>query len=252
MANEITPLFGGSSVELTGAKIASKLQESAGLDPRGGVGDSVYLNFSGKIGRYSIGTAGRDTDEDEWWVVNIASFEDGHVCWKGGRPAAARMANIFTDPPVATPSPEELGPFSRSDGEGWYQAKSVTLRSVHTGEQGYFRINSKSGVSVVAELQRAIVERAEAGMSCWPVITLGVASFTAQGKKNFKPVITPICWLDDDDIVALGVDGADPDSAVEYIETAMENTTRRSSKVSAQPDGDEPGAPSPRRERRRL
>lgn len=245
MANEVTPLFKGGTSVVSGANLAQRMAESAQNDPRGGSGDSLYLNFSGKLGRYTIGPNNRRVEADEMWVINIASFEDGWVCWKASRPAAQRMSNIFTGVPIPAPDPEELGPFDTRNGEGWHQAKAVTMKSLDNDEQGYFKINSKSGVSALAALQREIVERSQAGLACWPIVRLDNEEFKAQGYTNFKPVFHIDGWLNDENVVKL----ADPEADFDALLSA--------SGGSASTDGDddnedeEPPAAEQHRRRRR-
>lgn len=207
-STEVGPVFGGAVAMKGASALAVAMKESAVKDPRGSAGDSDYLNFSGKQGTYSIGSKQEKVDPDEMWVVNIASFEDGWICWKGGRPVATRLANI-SDANVPAPDMDEFGPFE-GDGDGWFQAKAFVLRSIDTEQQGYFKINSISGVSAFADLQKSIAEKAERGEAAWPVVCLDVEKFTAKGYKNFKPVFDIQGWLNDDQIeTALGAEEID-------------------------------------------
>ena len=129
-STEVGPVFGGAVAMKGSAALASAMKESAVKDPRGSAGDSDYLNFSAKQGTYSIGSKQEAIDPDEMWVVNIASFEAGWICWKGGRPVATRLSNI-SDTSVPAPDMDEFGPFD-GDGDGWFQAKAFILRSIDT------------------------------------------------------------------------------------------------------------------------
>lgn len=231
MTNEVG-FFGGKVDVASGADIANRISESAQNDPRGANGDSLFLNFSGKKGVYTIGPDNRRIDGDEIWAVNIGSFEDGWMCWKGGRPAAARMSNIFTGVPVPLPDMDELGPFDPTKGEGWFQAKAMTLKSCDNDEQGYFKINSKSGVSSFAQLQRDIAERAQNGAERWPLVRLQAETFESGGYKNEKPHFEIVGWLDDEGIIELA-NGADVTSLIGSDATGKEEeTTRRSRRRS--------------------
>lgn len=214
MANDVANVFGGQVSVVKGADLANKLADSSQKGARGGI-DGDYLNFSGKKGVYVIGKEQRQIQPDEIWAVNIASFEDGYVCWKGGSPAGIRMSNIFTGVPVSAPDPEEGGPFNTNNGEGWHTAKSMTLRSLDNDQQGYFRINSKSGVSAFADLQKEVAERSAGGMACWPLLKLEVGTFVAQGNKNALPVFNIVGWLNDEQIVTLAEPDVDYDALID-------------------------------------
>ena len=204
MANEVEKkqgVFGVKAGMVNTEVLKQALSNSASLDPRGAAADgSVFMNFSGKRGAYEIGVEKRDTDTDELWLINSAEFEDGWICWKGGRVMASRMVSMGQPVPVVDTN--EHGPFTK-DGDGWYQAKSLIARSLDNGEQVYFKINSKSGVSVFAGLQKEISQRIMAGRPYWPVVSFGKEKFSAQGYANFKPVITVDGWLADAQVMSL-------------------------------------------------
>lgn len=197
-------VFGGKVNVADVRALAQKAQVAAQNNPRGSAPNgSDYLNFSGKRGVFTIGQNDRKIDSDETWVVDVSSFEEGWICWKGGKPASTRLANIYSGVPVATPDMEELGPFDTKKGEGWFQAKSMILKSLDNDQQGYLKLNSVSGVSAMAELIGEFAERAAAGEPSWPVIHLDVEEFEAQGFKNFKPKFDIVGWLETDELLAI-------------------------------------------------
>lgn len=216
MSDLPTP-FGGKPISLRNNEgVANALAGSAANDPRGGAPDgSQYLNFSGKRGVYEFGPDKEDIPNDELWLVNVASFEDGWVCWKGGNTQAKRFANVFTDPPIPTPDFNEFGPFTK-DGDGWYQAKAFILKSLDEDRQAYFTNNSKSGVSAIARLQSEVADRLRTNQPYWPLVMLDKEAFSAQGYKNHKPVLNIYGWLDDQAVQTLAEnDDADVDDLIE-------------------------------------
>ncbi len=199
VSTEVKSVFGGKVGMLGVDKLKEALADSASKDPRGAAADgSDYMNFSGKRGVYEIGTEKRDTTPDELWLVNVPAFEDGWVCWKDNRSVANRLYPLGT--PVPGVDTTEHGPFTK-DGDGWFQAKSLTARSIDTGQQVYFKINSVSGVSVFASLQKEITDRLRTGQPYWPVIGFGKEKFQARGYTNFKPTITVDGWLNDEQVM---------------------------------------------------
>lgn len=202
MANEVEKagVFGNKVGMVNPDALKEAMAHSAQLDPRGAAADgSDYMNFSGKRGVYEIGKEKRDTTPDELWLVNVPSFEDGWICWKGGRVMANRLVPLGQ--PVPQVDQNEHGPFTK-DGDGWYTAKSMVIRSIDNGQQCYFKINSVSGVSVFASLQKEITQRLMSGQPYWPIISFGRESFTAQGYKNSKPIITVDGWLSDHQVIS--------------------------------------------------
>lgn len=217
MSNEIVNSPFGKPVALANAQaMADALSNSAAQGQIGSAPDgSVYLNFTGKRGVYEFGKDKADLDDSEVWLVNIASFEEGFVCWKGGKTIATRMANIYSGQHIAAPAHDEMGPFNTQQGEGWFPAKSMVIKSIEEDDrQGYWKINSKSGVAVFADLQAQVAERLRAGRACWPLVRLGKEKFEAQGQKNYKPKLDVYGWLSQDSVTELA---ADPDADIDAL-----------------------------------
>lgn len=215
-------IFGGTDLTDTDA-LKQQLAETADIGARGADGVS-YMSFSGKKGRYRIGTEGREPGEDEPFLVAVPLFKIGWICWKNGKPAAKRMAGL-RDPQIPEPDSDELGPFDK-EADGWYRARSMAARSMENGEEVEFTINSKSGVAAIADLHKQIREQMQSSDAIWPVIRFGSEEFESGGYKNDKPVIEIIKWLTVDQI-KLWTDDFDPMTLLE--------------------EGEEEKAPAPRR-----
>lgn len=214
MGNDVAKAspFGGKVTTVNTADLAKKAAEAAANNPRGGAAPdgSTYANFSGKRGRFEVGTgeSKRTIEGDEWWLLNVASFQEGWVCWQGGRPTAKRMANIYNEPPVPQPTVDEQNEVRQSgkDGDGWFAAKAWVMKSLDDGTQAYFLNNSVSGVSEMADMMKAFSERAQGGMPAWPIFQCQMEEFSAQGYKNFKPKFVIVGWLGDEQVAKLAQD----------------------------------------------
>lgn len=220
MANDdnlpTTNVFGGKVNVANVASLANRAKEAAQNNPRGGAPNgSDYMNFSGKRGMYTIGQDQRKIQPEELWVIDVTSFEEGWICWKGGKPVSTRLSNIYNGSPVLAPNGDEGGPFDTNKGEGWFQAKAMVLRSIDNGQQGYLKLNSVSGVSAMAELIGEFAERAEQGQPHWPVVGLDVEEFESQGFKNFKPKFVAYGWLDNEQLQEVA-DGGDISQFIEF------------------------------------
>lgn len=248
MANEVGTVFGGNVAMPKSSALAAALRDSSQRDPRGGgVDGAEYLNFSGKRGVYTVGSEGKEFDKDAMVVPNIAGFQDGWVCWKGGQPVATRLANISA-PAIATPNFDEFGPFDTKNGEGWFQAKATTFKDIDTGDQFYFKINSVSGVSALAGLLSMIAERAERSEAAWPVLKLGMEAFTSRGFKNYKPKFEVVGWLDDENVAKLF---GEEDYDLDDLFAASEGVSPEGGNDEEEEDAPAPAASS-RRQRRKL
>jgi hypothetical protein len=214
-------VFGGKVNVADVKSLAAKAAESAQNNPRGGAPNgSDYMNFSGKRGVFTIGQDNRKITDDELWVIDVGSFEEGWICWKGGKPSSTRLSNIYNGVPVQTPAGDEGGPFDSNKGEGWFQAKAWVMKSFDNNQQGYLKINSVSGVSAMAEVIGEFSERAAAGEAAWPVVRLDVEEFESQGFKNFKPVFDIVGWLETDELMAIANEEAELSEFIELPEVA--------------------------------
>ena len=214
---ELAPIFGTSLIDVgEGTALMKAMEETADEGSRGG--DVSFMSFSGKRGLYRIGVDGRAPGEDEPFLVAVPSFELGYICWKGGKPVSKRLAKI-TQPKIQEPDPEEYGPFKEKSGDGWYRARSITVRSLENDEQCYFSNNSKSGVANMSDLQREVLERMKAGQPCWPIVTFSMSEFKAQDQLNWKPDINIVHWVDTEAVEALADPDLDPMSLLADTET---------------------------------
>lgn len=196
--------------------LAQKAQQAASNNPRGGAPNgSDYMNFSGKRGILQIGQDKRQVNSDELWVVDVTSFEEGWVCWKGGQPAANRLSNIYTGVPVPQPDFNEFGPFDTNRGDGWFQAKAMVMKSLDNDQQGYFKINSVSGVSEMADLFGKFSQKAAAGLPAWPVVSVSSEPFTSNGFQNYKPIFNVQAWLSDEQLQSLATGDVDLDEILD-------------------------------------
>lgn len=224
---EVVALFGGSVVDIEKSEaLIAAMEDTA--DDGGRAGDVSYMNFSGKRGIYQIGVDKRAPGEAEPFLVAITAFELGWIAWKDGKPVSKRMASI-SKPKVQEPAADEGGPFNDKKGEGWHRARAITVRSMENGEQCYFANNSKSGVAVMSDLQRDVLDRMKSGQPCWPVVTFGMEEFESQGYKNFKPTLDVIAWLESEEVQKLADPEFDPMSLLEEEEEeeAPKPKTRR-------------------------
>lgn len=218
MADEDTQLpvaqgvFGGTLIDLDDPdRLIAAMEDTVDEGARGG--DVSYMSFSGKMGRIKIGVDGRGVEDGELFVVAPTMFSTGWICWKGGKPAAKRMAKLG-QPKIPEPDPDEFGPFT-SQKDGWSKARGIVMKSLQNEEQIEFTNNSKSGVSVMADLQRDVLDRLKAGQPCVPIMHIGMEEFEAQGNNNFKPVFDVKVWITPEQLNQMAEPDFDPLSLVD-------------------------------------
>lgn len=195
MATDLTKLGSGlgTGLRLTSTDAFAAIEKDAAETTVGGAPDgSLYASFSGKLGRYKVGTEGADLSDAELFILNIESFESGWICWKSGSPIAKRMSSIYSGT-VADPDMTEHGPFK--EGEGWSRIKALVAYSCDRDVALYFSTSSKSGLSEFSKLQLAAVTRYRSGQPFWPVFRFTREKFTSRGNTNYKPTFTVVGWL---------------------------------------------------------
>lgn len=184
--------FGGMKIVIRDeAALADELDKQAQDNPRKMEG-GLFINFSGKMGKYSIGQDKDEEDPDEYWLIDMSASSSGYICWKGGKPVEKLMAKVGS-PAIVPPEPDRNGPFNDRAGEGWYKARALVMHSIDRGLIGEFTNNSISGVSEMSKLQEESVDRLRAESPFWPVISLGKEPFGTQG--NWKPMFERHGWL---------------------------------------------------------
>lgn len=188
----------------TKAAVAA-LAETAQLGSTGSA-DGKYLSFSGKTGRYSLGREKEDIDPETIFIVEPLATVEGWTCWKGGTAVAKHEWSVFERgmKAVAAGNLADHGPYNERAGEGWVFMMGLGLIDPDDpGAPIKFTINSVSGRNVFSDLQRQIVaQHEETGELMLPLVGLGVEAFTAQGQKNFKPVIDIVGWASRDEVTA--------------------------------------------------
>ncbi len=201
MGTEVGSVFGGDVSVVDRDKFAARAKESTSAVPSSLPEGTLYMNFSGKKGTWTLGTKDgkRTIGEDERWVVNINTFQDGWQAWNNKK-SKKYMWNVFTGTPVPMPSDDDFGPFNKEKGDGWNVARGLTMKSVDNDVQGYCVVSSKSAVRVFSELLDEITERSTVGDARWPVCCLTSEEFESQGETNDKPVFNVIKWLSDEEI----------------------------------------------------
>jgi hypothetical protein len=235
MANEITNPFGGAVKPLDTKAMAARAKESANEAPQRG-GESEFLNFSGKKGVYSDFQDGKTVTPDEPFLLNVASFMDGWIAWKGGKPVAKLWYNIFTEQRIPEPDHDLHGPYNTAKGEGWQSQRGWQAKSLDNDRQIEFSNSSVSGKAEMGDMLKEVSRRMASGEPCWPVFVHDLEQFEAQGFKNYKPIFAVIGWLDDAALPELSGDGGyDLD---ELFADSVKRTG--SAAVTGAPEADEP------------
>jgi hypothetical protein len=189
MTNNVS-VFGGSVAMTDSKALLASMVNTAADDPR--AGDKQYLNFSGKRGLFAAGANKDNIQPDVKLAVNVSSFQNGWLCWKGGKPVEKLFVSA-SEPTPSCPPDGQHGPFDRAE-DGWMQAKMFMLKDIDSLTEYEFSTNSASGCNAVAGLATEIRNRLVDDEPCWPVIHLEAEEFTAQGYKNFKPVFVIEDW----------------------------------------------------------
>lgn len=204
-------MAGGAVAALDPSAQARALLESAQTGSTGS-GDVSYLSFSGKTGRYQLGRDKVAPDPDAVYIVDPDSFVEGWICWVNSAPKEKHEWSVYDRATAAIPASRltDHGPYAEGDGWDFLMGFSMLDADDPAGQQIKFTISSKSGRNVFADLNKEVAVRLPSGEPHVPVITLGAGTFTAQGKKNSKPVINYIGWVTPAEVMTfldMGEDG---------------------------------------------
>lgn len=195
---------------------AAALRDSAEDGATGGGGDRVFLSFSGKMGRYSIGRDKVEPDSETVYLVEPLAAIAGWTCWKGGKPVGKHSWSVYE--PNKTVHEDDLkdyGPYNERNGEGWAPMRGIGLLDLFDPDQQIeFSLNSISGRNEFRDLNVEIADMLEGDETLVPLVTLGMKPFEAQGSTNFKPVIKVEAWVSRSEVAAYL---ADEDATVDDL-----------------------------------
>lgn len=194
MSTELSKLRTMSLDEITARLSGVVEQHTNNLDQ--------FMNFDGRIGRYSVPSSGGGEPETypsgSKVLFNIFDSKNGFACWKGGK-VIDSIERVILEGEI---SPDELadhGPYSPepSDREGWTQYVTMLVKDSVTGTQYKLRLSSPSARDAFGKLMKEI--RDNIGVhditAETPVVQLGSEPFKAKGQKNYKPRMTIVEWV---------------------------------------------------------
>ena len=198
-------LFQGGAISMnTGkAKLAAALQQQKETAGQSALPDGeYYFTFSGKSGKFTYKEkegndfVTKEIPTDELFLVSPLHFQHGWMCWKERKVMGRMFASIFDEHPHLA-DPELHGPFRAGSGDGWSQARQMTMRSMLQPITGHLTLSSESGKRVIGDLQGQMAAQLEIGAPAWPLVYCKPEEFEAQGFKNYKLVFDVQGWLTD-------------------------------------------------------
>jgi hypothetical protein len=161
-----------------------------------------YANFSGKMGRYSVGKNKEDIDPERLFFMDFRFAIRGWNCWKGNKPVDKhRWRAVEAGKAVPESHLEDHGPYNDRLGEGWrpmigfwtkaFDDPDITLE---------FTTDSVSGRNSVDDLMQETIQRVRDGEPFFPVFRFEREQFTAQDQTNWKPVFEVEGWLTEEQV----------------------------------------------------
>lgn len=242
---------GGQMATLDAKAQAAALMASAETGRTGSGGDALYLSFSGKLSKYSLGRDKDDVDPEDCFVVDPTSMIEGWTCWKGGSVAEKHEWAIADRATQAIPADrlKDHGPYG--DGDGWSFMMGFSMFNADDPETRIiFSTTSVSGRNVLADLNKEIAVRLLAAEPHVPVIRLSSEQFTSKGKTNGKPKLIFEGWVTPPEVMAyigMGDDGdLDDLIAGNYAGAATEAAPEPEQEAAPEPE-----ATAPKRRARR-
>lgn len=203
---------GGNLPTVDAAAAAAALMNSAD-EGTSGTTDGVFLTFSGKKDKWSLGQNNDQPDPDTVYIADLRFATEGWVCWKGGRPVEKHQWPTLEKAQRAIPAGQlkDHGPYSQEQ-DGWQFELGISMFDVDdAGTRIIFTTNSKSGRNAFA---KSIIEE---GAKRWiedgtetppfPVFQLSSEQFQSHGQWNGKPVFDVLGWVTEAEVAAFLEDG---------------------------------------------
>lgn len=193
--NSLSSYMGNANLPTLDANAMADAMDNDTADASNGGGDVSFVQFSGKHGRYSVGRDKDEMDPEAKFVLDPSGNRRGFICWKGSKPVDRVSWSIFApEQAVDEVDLEDHGPYKKNSGDGWSVERAFIAKGLD-GMQISFSTSSVSGNNAIADLWNEISGRMRAAEPFFPVISFDMEEFTAQEKKNYKPVFVIEAWV---------------------------------------------------------
>lgn len=223
------------------SNLVNALEKSQHNTPSVSSSDFLYLKMS-KAGEWVYGADETEVSADSVFIIDPSSYAQGYVAWNDGELVNELMAAAGQTPVTMSDLPDLPA------GVKWDAQVAFALKGLE-GEvedlQFLYKVSSRGGKQVIAELLAKIIERGKDGeMALCPVILLDKTSYKHKKYgKIFTPVLTVDEWMD------LPEPGEpEPAAQVEATPEPEPKPTRQRAKAKVEPEA-EPD-PKPTRQRR--
>lgn len=163
-------------------------------------GTGYYLKLEQNSGDWVYGAADELVEDAAIWAINIASFEQGWVCWHRSQ-LVGRHSRKATEPPLMEHELPAL-----PVGQEWKPMKKFDLKCVGGGNEGVevtYETSSLGGLRALSSITRAIGERCRTGaVDIIPVVSLSSHTYPNKisGKDVRNPDFSIIGWSDGNSI----------------------------------------------------
>jgi hypothetical protein len=200
MSNALTTFL--DKVELPALSdeaLAEAIRESQKEDGYAGRDNLIFIDFSGKLGRYRAGKGPdkEDVDPARLFFLEPMTALKGWICWKKGKPVGrVEWPYLLKDREVSRDELDDHGPYNEGLGEGWFQLRGFGVIALDgSGEQCKFSTNTVSAKNAVEDVMRSIADNASKAQPSLPIIRFDKEEFEAQGQKNWKPKFVIEAWV---------------------------------------------------------
>jgi hypothetical protein len=180
------------------ANTTAAIEDFAGLAtqnrvPEAGGAVGGYLKFSGKTGRWEMGTEAEDF-EGVTLFINVLESQHGFIRWGTKEPAKShsKITQALPQPPAPFDGVDEKGNPKTFYGQASRIISGVTFDDDEDGV--IIEVGSMGGVERVDELLNQVMAKAAGSKYFFPVVTLGHDFYKRSTGKVFKPVFTVVEW----------------------------------------------------------
>jgi len=191
-------------------------------DKTGG-GGVDYVYFSGKSGDLTFGQDRNDLDTEEGFILLTPTISKGWVCWKESAVVGRVKWSAFR--PDTAVSETDLDDHNVTRPQDGWRASTGFEFIGSDGKQYSFETSTKSGRGSVKKLVEEVIGRSpkEAPIA---VFTFGKEKFLAQGEWNFKPKLSIVEWITEEEAAdRLASDEVDEEEIVD--EAPVKKRVRR-------------------------
>ena len=173
-----------------------------------------FLKMEQDSGDWVFGAEDEYCDPESIWAINIATLEQGWVCWHRSQ-LMGRHSRLAHEPPILVHDLPPLPP-----GQDWTPMKKMVLKCIegpNESDEVVYETSSRGGREAIKKITKEIARRSRDGSSMLlPLVQFNSYTYPNKisGKDVRNPVFDIVGWSDGKEIAMLDLPVLEEEPAI--------------------------------------